>query len=94
MWKLKHFAEAGNSEANALRIKADLEALKSQIEQIRHIEVGIDASGLADSFDVVLYTEFNNIEDFKIYQNHPAHLKVGEYISKVRLLRKVVDYEV
>lgn len=93
MWKLKDFAEGRSRDANARRIKEELESLKNQIKQIRSIEVGINNNLTADSFDVVLVSEFDNLEDLAAYQNHSAHLKVSEYISKVRLLRKVVDYE-
>lgn len=94
MWKLRPFAAAGPSEANAERIKADLEGLKDKIKEIRYIEVGINKKTSVDSFDIVLIAEFASAEDFDIYQNHPAHKAVSDYISKVRLLRKVVDYEV
>ncbi len=94
MWKLLDFAEGGQREANAARIKEDLEGLKGKIEQIRSIEVGVNLKRSADSFDVVLVAEFDNIEGLRAYQNHPAHQEVAGYISKVRLMRKTVDYEV
>lgn len=33
-----------------------------------------------------------NIEDLEKYQNHPEHVKVAEFIAKVREDRIVVDY--
>ena len=76
------------------RIKQLLERLKHRIKEIRSIEVGINTNDSPDAFDIVLYSEFDNINDLNAYQNHPEHLKVGEFVSKVRLERKVVDYEV
>jgi len=94
MWKLKDFAEGANKKENARKIKSQLEGLKHKIKEIRSIEVGINTSDSADSYDIILYSEFNGSEDLKIYQNHPEHLKVGDFVSKVRLERKVVDFEV
>ena len=92
MWKLKDFAEGANKKDNALKIKSSLEGLKSKIKEIRFIEVGISISDAADFYDVVLITEFKDLRDLENYQKHPEHIKVGEFIGKVRLERKVVDY--
>jgi hypothetical protein len=43
---------------------------------------------------VALYSEFDNEKDLEIYQKHPEHLKVAEFIAKVRERRAVVDYHV
>ena len=92
MWKLKDFAEGANKKDNALKIKSSLEGLKSKIKEIRFIEVGISISDAADFYDVVLITAFKDLRDLENYQKHPEHIKVGEFIGKVRLERKVVDY--
>jgi len=94
MWKLQEFAEGAGRQENALRIKTQLEGLKDKIKAIVLLEVGINTNDSVDSYDIVLYSAFSTIEDFKIYQNDPEHIKVGDFISKVRLERKVVDYEV
>ena len=93
MWKLKDFAEGADKKENAQKIKSKLEGLKDKIEEIKFIEIGININDSADSYDVVLYSEFDSIEDLKIYQSHPEHVMVGDFISKVRLERKVVDYK-
>ena len=92
MWRLKDFAEGANKKENALKIKSSLEGLKSKIKEIRFIEVGISISDAADFYDVVLITEFKDLRDLENYQKHPEHIKVGEFIAKIRLERKVVDY--
>jgi hypothetical protein len=96
MWKLKDFAEGGTKAENARKIKQLLEGLKDSIKEIRRVEVGLNISAIEsiDAFDVVLNIEFDNVEDLKAYQKHPEHLRVGDFIGKVRLERKVVDYEV
>jgi hypothetical protein len=94
MWKLKDFAEGTSRAENARKIKADLERLKDKIKQVRFIEVGVNFNASADAYDVVLYSEFANREDLEAYQQHPEHLKAGGFIGKVRMDRKVIDYEV
>jgi len=93
MWKLKDFAEGARKSENAQNIKLQLEGLKNKIKEVSSLEVGININDSASSYDVVLYSEFANLEDLKKYQNHPEHVKVGDFIIKVRLDRKVVDYQ-
>ena len=75
------------------KLKADIEALKSEIPEIKHIEVGINMSGSDQSGDVVLYSEFAELADLQIYQNHPAHQEVVAFVNEVVSERRVVDYE-
>lgn len=93
MWKLKDFAEGKDKMENANIIKKNLENLQKEINQIRFIEVGIDINKSSQAYDVVLYSEFENMEDLNIYQNHPEHIKVSDFVGKVRDARVVVDYE-
>lgn len=94
MWRLKDFAEGCTKRENAIRIKNELESLKSVIPEIIDIEVGIDILNTNQSYDLVLYSIFNNLYDLDIYQNHVDHRRVAEFIGKVRLERVVVDYEI
>jgi len=93
MWKLKEFAEEKDKLENAKTIKRDLENLQNKINQIRYIEVGININESEQAYDVILYSEFNSIEDLDTYQNHPDHVRISEFISKVRDTRVVTDYE-
>ncbi len=94
MWKLKEVAECGDRVQNARKMKQELEALKSKIPQIRHIEVGVNSIPSEGSYDVVLYSEFENEQGLALYQKHPEHLKVAEFIGTVRERRAVVDYTI
>jgi quinol monooxygenase YgiN len=88
-WKLK---EEGKAEA-ALKIKEDLEALSNQIPGLLHIEVGINADDAArDNWDVVLNSDFENMEALEAYQIHPLHKAAAAFIGSVRLDRVCVDY--
>lgn len=94
MWKLKEFAESKGKLENANIIKAILENLQKEIKQIRFIEVGINITKSIQAYDIILYSEFEDIDDLNIYQNHPSHMKVSEFIGNVRDERIVVDYEI
>ena len=93
MWKLKDFAEGASKAENARKAKSLLEGLKKKIKGIKTLEVGININNSDIAWDIVLYSEFENADDIKRYAEHPEHLKAGEFISKIRLERAVVDYE-
>lgn len=94
MFKLKEFAEGNSKLENAKIIKNRLEDLKNKIDEIKFIEVGIDFNQSEFAFDIVLYSEFETVEDLNKYQVHPEHLKVSEFVGKVRTERAVADYQV
>lgn len=93
MWKLKDFAEGADRERNAKRIKIELQALKSTIPQIFHLEVGINFIPSDAAYDVVLFSVFKSQQDLDAYLNHPDHKAVAEFLGKVRESRVVVDYK-
>jgi hypothetical protein len=94
LFTLKDFAAGASRTENARKIKHLLEGLKNKIDVIVSIEVGVNINRTASDFDIALYSEFETRQDLETYQNHPEHLKAGEFISKVRSDRKVIDYEV
>ncbi len=94
MWRLKDFAHGRSKEENAKELKNSLESLKEKIREIKYIEVGIDVNRSDAAFDVVLYSEFDSLEDLEAYQKHPEHVKVAGFVSEIRSERAVVDYEV
>jgi len=93
MWRLKELADNATKRENAEKLKEKLESLRDKIEEIKGIEVGINVNPSEAAFDVVLYSEFENLEALKIYQNHPEHKKIVDFVSRIRTDRCVVDYE-
>jgi hypothetical protein len=94
MFKLKEWAEDSDKAANIEALKAKLEALPGQIEEIKFFEVGINFIEASVAYDLVLVSEFESKEALYIYQKHPEHLKVADFVGKVALSRIVVDYRV
>lgn len=91
-WKLKDTAEGKTRQENAEHIKKSLESLKGIIPGMIDAEVGINENG--GTFDAALNSCFESMDALKAYDIHPGHLKVREFITKVRLSREAVDYEI
>jgi hypothetical protein len=93
MWNLKETALGKTKEENALIIKEMLEALMTEISEIKFLEVGLNDKTYAPSnHDVVLINKFENFDMLKIYNNHPKHQKVAKFIKQVINERVAVDY--
>ncbi len=94
MWTIKE--EPGGTTKNEVlpKLRSMLEGLKDSIPAVQKLEVGFNFNTSATAYDIVLYSEFRSREDLDTYQKHPEHVRVGDYIGKVRNLRAVVDYEV
>ncbi len=82
-----------HKEENLHKAKAMLEALVEKIPSLSHMEVGLDFAQSERSFDLVLTATFKDTEGLSAYAEHPAHLKVVDFIKEVTLAAKVVDYE-
>lgn len=89
MWKFKDDVV----EAEKLEMKRRLEALKGAVPKLPGIEIGMDQSKKEASMDMVLYSEFQTLEDLAAYASHPEHLKVVEFVKPLVCDRAVVDYE-
>lgn len=94
MWKLKEEHDGLGKPEIAKKLKKELEDLKEKIPQIIEIEAGINFNPSEASYDVALYSSFESNDDLEIYQKHPDHMKVAEFVSQIRTQRCVVDYEI
>ena len=92
MFRLKESALGDTKQENVKKLKAVLESLREKIVEIKHLEVGINFAGSETSSDVVLYSDFANKEALDVYQKHPEHLKVVDFVKQVCAERRVVDY--
>lgn len=90
MWKFKD----GIPEADRLEMKRQLESLMGTVPSLVNIEVGLDVSGKDAAMDMVLYSEFNSMEDLAAYAGHAEHLKVVDFVKPLVCERAVVDYEI
>lgn len=95
MWKLKEKAAGATKKKNAAKLKLILEGLKTNIEEIKAVEVGIQINDdEKDSLDVVLTCDFETDLDFQMYTRNAHHKKAEEFIKSVAEKRYFVDYNV
>ena len=93
-WRFKENGEGKTKSENMAIVRDSLYALLPIIPEIKKMDIGMDISHTDMSMDLVLITEFESVEDMKIYANHPEHLKVSSYVRKVIETRAVIDCEI
>ena len=72
--------------------KKQIENLKNDIKEIIDIKVGIDINFDSTSSDYCVITDVKNIEELKIYANHPKHIEVINFLKPYIIERRVVDF--
>ncbi|MCY0388120.1 Dabb family protein [Robbsia sp. Bb-Pol-6] len=92
MWKLKERAEGQDRMANVAQMRRLLEGCSAVVPGIGRFEVGQAAPGLGSTFDLVLYSEFEDAAALAAYQHHPQHEAVVPFIRAVTETRQCVDY--
>jgi len=80
---------------NAAAVKEMLLSMNGKVPLLRHLEVGVDVIGSERSYDVALYTKFDNLADLQAYQVHPYHANTVVPFMKANCSSIVAaDYEV
>jgi hypothetical protein len=92
LFRFKDFAEGADKTENIIKLKSRLEALDGSIDEIKFFEVGTNIINSDASYDLALYSKFESKEDLYIYQKHPEHVKVADFVKKVCEARVVADY--
>lgn len=93
MFKLKEFASEAEKLTKMQEIKTRLEALIDKIDVLRMIHVDFNINP-EETWDIILTTELDSLEDVKKYANHPEHVTVAVgIIGPVKADRACVDYE-
>jgi len=82
-----------NKEMNLQKLKDNLDSLKNKIPEIKFLETGLNISSRISAFDLVLITEFNNLDDLDKYRVHPDHQETLELLEEIKEEIIVVDYE-
>lgn len=76
---------------NAEKMKYELENLKNFIPEIIDMKVNIHLSTTSNR-KVLLYSLFKSDEDLLIYQIHPEHKRVSEFVGTVMKDRVCLDF--
>ena len=94
LFRLVAFAEGNSKHENAIYLKERLENLEALIPELLKIEVVLNIPDVSDqNYDLMLIAEFENLQDLDVYINHPEHVKVGSFLSKVRTERAAIDFQ-
>lgn len=64
------------------------------IPQVKNIEVGIDEIKSKRSFDFAIIVDFENREDYNIYDKHELHLPVKKFVFDIIEDAAAVDYNI
>jgi hypothetical protein len=90
LFKLKE----SNTE-NAAAVKDMLLSMNGKLPMLSHLEVGVDIVRSERSYDVALYSKFDNLADLQTYQVHPYHAETVVPFMKANCSSIVAaDYEV
>ena len=93
LFKLKDELSSDEKKSIATQFKNAIEALPSKIDIIRKVEVGLNINP-NETWDIALYSEFDSLEDVKIYAAHPDHVAAAGIIAHAKESRSCVDYEI
>lgn len=94
MWKFKSEALGKTKERNISDAKSMIENLKSEINSIVNMELGINSNNIENNYDLILYSEFNDESGLMYYQNHPKHVPIIEYMKEVVENRACIDFNI
>jgi hypothetical protein len=91
LWKLAA-DDADTRALHAEQIEQQLLSLRGEITEIAHLEVGRNVAYPQANWDVVLVSEFADVEALERYQVHPAHQEVVAFVRSVVAERASIDF--
>jgi hypothetical protein len=92
LFKLKDEVPQNEKMRLMTKFKEAIENLPAQISYIRKMEVGFNTNP-NESWHIALHSEFDTLEDVKLYAIHPAHIAVGKILAEIKESRACVDYQ-
>ena len=93
LFKLKDEVPAEEKLIVMTKFKEAIEALPAKISVIRKVEVGLNMNP-GETWNIALYSEFDNLDDVKFYATHPEHVAAGKIIAEAKESRLFVDSEI
>jgi hypothetical protein len=91
MWRFTDNFDGMNKDDIMDKITELFVFLKNTIPEIKFMSVERDVIKSERSYDMIYITEFESLESLEVYRVHPEHLKVAEFIGKVRIAQAVTD---
>lgn len=93
-WQLKDEALGNTKAQNMQLMKEKLMTCARIVPGIHEFEVAFGGQGLECTYDVVLYSVFEDKAALDAYASHPTHEAIKGFIGEVRLARQCMDYAV
>ncbi|MFF4775229.1 Dabb family protein [Microtetraspora fusca] len=88
------WTEDATAEQKA-EVAARLNTLPGIISQIRSYAVGADAGINPGNHEFAVVADFDTVEDYLAYRDHPTHLSIiAEHIKPILASRAAVQYAV
>jgi Stress responsive A/B Barrel Domain len=76
------------------QVRAGLDALPPQVPQIRTFLHGTDVGVSEGNYDYVVVADFDNVQDWRAFREHPAHvLFMEEHITGKLKGRAAIQYQ-
>lgn len=92
---IKHIVFFKNENGTKItQLKDMLIKLKSEIDFIVDLEVGVDFLHSPRSFDLALTVLLPDATHLELYANHPKHVPIVEWVKSNGFESKTVDYEI
>lgn len=91
MWKFVDECEGMNKEQIMNELTERFIQLKKTIPEIKYMSVEKDVIRSERSFDMIYITEFDSLETLEVYRVHPEHVKIAEFIGKIRTAQAITD---
>ena len=83
------------TDNNIAAVRDMLLSMNGKLPMLRHLEAGTDVVRSERSYDVALYTKFDNLADLQAYQIHPYHADTVVPLMKASCSAIVAaDYEI
>jgi len=80
--------EEGLDEGHVERVREGLDSMPGAIEQIRGYVHGADIGVLEGTYDYVVVADFDNVEAFHAYRDHPHHMQFIEGVMKGNIAQR------
>ena len=94
MARYKEYAGGCSKDENMRKSRTMLEALQNKVPQIRKLEVGINILNGETDFDMVSYSEYEDMEAVRKTLEHPAHDELLAFLAEVTEVSHAVTFEV
>jgi hypothetical protein len=92
-WTFHNEANGKTKQENLLEAQKLILAMEGRIPGMLNIDCGLNFTTDDAAWDLALFCTFETEEDLKVYQTHPVHEEVKDFIKLVRDKRAVVDWK-